>query len=123
MPTISQQKVVEPEAAPSASPTEIRGTSRKYGVLRAAAIIYKIIGWVICVGGSIFAVAAAVMIAQGVTFLGGIVPEVGGAVGVGAAVVGIVGVVISVLGGLFLLAFADLCNVAVDLKSNTRQRE
>jgi hypothetical protein len=63
------------------------------------------------------------MAAQGVTFLKDLVPEVAGAAGVGAAVIAVGGVVVSVLCGLFLVAFADLCNVAIDIEQNTRSQE
>jgi len=37
--------------------------------------------------------------------------------------IAIVGVIVSVLYGLFLLAFADLCYVLMDIERNTRAKE
>ncbi|MBM3142006.1 MAG: hypothetical protein FJ005_03015 [Chloroflexi bacterium] len=123
LPAASQQQVWEPQPTPGAKPTAREAPTRKYGALRAVAIIYNIIGWVICVGGSLLSIAAAVMAAQDVAFLKDLVPEVAGAAGVGAAVIAVGGVVVSVLCGLFLVAFADLCNVAIDIEQNTRLQE
>ena len=121
LPAVSQQQARAAQPAPADKPVaKVAAPPRKYGALRAVAIIYRIIGWVICVGGSLLSIAAAVMAAQGVTFLKDLVPEVAGAAGVGAAVVAVVGIIFSVLGGLFLLAFADLCCVAMDIEQNTR---
>jgi len=124
LPAIGQQQVSEAQPLASIRPAARKAPPQKYGVLRAVVIIYTIIGWVICVGGSILSIAAAVMAAQGVTFLENIVPEVAGATWIGAVIMGVGGVVVSVLGGLFLLAFAELCNVAIDIEQSTRsQRE
>jgi len=124
LPAVGQQQVLEAQPTPGAKPAAREAAPpRKYGALKAVAIIYKIIGWVICVGGSLLSIAAAVMAAQGVTFLKDLVPEVAGAAGVGAAVIAVGGVVVSVLCGLFLVAFADLCNVAIDIEQNTRLQE
>jgi hypothetical protein len=118
----AQQQVREAQPTLSAKLTGREAPSRRYRTLRAVAIIYGIIGWVICLGGSLLSIAAAVMAAQGVTFLEGLVPEVGGTMGVGAVVVAVGGIVVSVLVGLFLLAFAELCNVAIDIEQNTRSQ-
>jgi len=123
LPAAGQQQVLEAQPTPGAKPTAREAPTRKYGALRAVAIIYNIIGWVICAGGSLLSIAAAVMAAQGVTFLKDLVPEVAGAAWMGAAVIGIGGVVVSVLCGLFLVAFADLCNVAIDIEQNTKSQE
>jgi len=78
LPATTQQQVREAQPAPSEKTAGREMSSRKYRTLRAVAIIYGIIGWVICLGGSILSIAAAVMAAQNVTFLEGLVPEVGG---------------------------------------------
>jgi hypothetical protein len=123
LPLAIEQEVVELEPASGARPAVARTLPRKYGALRAVAVIYIIIGWVICVGGSLLSIAAAYMAAQGVTFLNNLVPEVAGAAWLGAVVIGIVGVVVSVLGGLFFVAFAELCNVVIDIEQNTRSKD
>jgi hypothetical protein len=123
LPIVRQQQVWEPQTAPAAEPTAVKAPPRKYGTLRAVAVVYMIIGWVICVGGSLLSIAVALMAAQGVAFLKGLVPQVAGAAWVGAAVIVVVGVVVSVLSGLLFLAFAELCNVAIDIEQNTRSKE
>lgn len=123
LPAISQQQVSEAQPMPDVRPAARKAPSPKYGVLRAVAIIYTIIGWVICVGGSVLSIAAAVMTAQGVTFLENLVPEVAGSTWIGVVIIGVGGVVVSVLGGLFLLAFAELCDVTIDIEQRTRSQE
>jgi hypothetical protein len=123
LPVVRQQQVWEPQPALAAEPTAVKAPPKKYGTLRAVAVFYMIIGWVICVGGSLLSIAAALMAAQGVTFLNNLVPQVAGAAWIGAAVIAVVGVVISVLSGLLFLAFAELCNVAIDIEQNTRSKE
>jgi len=94
--------------------------SRKYGALRAVATIYKIIGWVVMVGGTLFSIALAVIGARGAGEFSEFIPW-----GTGFGIVGIavVGVVVSILGGLFLVAFADLCYVLMDVERNTGSKE
>lgn len=94
--------------------------SRKYGALRAVAIIYKIIGWVVMIGGALFSIALAVIGTQGAGEFSEFIPWDAGLEIVGIAVVG---VVVSILGGLFLVAFADLCYVLMDVERNIRAKE
>ena len=123
LPIVTPQEVREPEPEPATSVVPVaKDLPRKYGALRAVATIHIIIGWVICVGGSLLSIVAALMAAQGVSFLNNLVPEVAGAAWLGAAVIGIGGVVVSVLWGLFLVAFGELCNVIIDVEQNTRAR-
>ncbi|MBL7062039.1 MAG: hypothetical protein ISS54_04820 [Dehalococcoidia bacterium] len=121
LPAASKQQVWEPQPAPSASPMAREAApSRKYGALRAVATIYKIIGWVVMVGGTLFSIALAVIGAQGAGEFSEFIPW-----GTGLGIVGIavVGVVVSILGGLFLVAFADLCYVLMDVERNTGAKE
>ncbi len=104
--------------APAATREAVPG--QKYAALRAVATVYKIIGWVVMVGGSLFSIALAVIAAQGAEELSQFIPLDVGIGAVGIAVVGIIG---SVLYGLFLLAFADLCYVLMDIEQNTRAEE
>ena len=123
LPAASQTEVWEPQPIPVAeskaieiAPVPIRG----YGALKAVATVYRIVGWVVMLGGTIFSVALAVIAAQGMEELVAFIP-----VGAGLGVVGIaiVGVVVSILLGLFLIAFADLCCVLIDIEGNTRSEE
>ncbi|MFC2049878.1 hypothetical protein ACFLTN_01705 [Chloroflexota bacterium] len=121
LPAASKQQVWESQPAPSVSPTAREVVpSRKYGALRAVATIYKIIGWVVMVGGTLFSIALAVIGAQGVGEFSEFIP-----LGAGLGIVGIavVGVIVSILGGLFLVAFADLCYVLMDVERNTGAKE
>ncbi len=104
--------------APAATREAVPG--QKYAALRAVATVYKIIGWVVMVGGSLFSIALAVIAAQGAEELSQFIPL---DVGIGAVGIAIVGIIGSVLYGLFLLAFADLCYVLMDIEQNTRAEE
>jgi len=121
LPAASKQQVREPQPAPSGRPMAREAApSRKYGALRAVAIIYKIIGWVVMIGGALFSIALAVIGTQGAGEFSEFIPWDAGLEIVGIAVVG---VVVSILGGLFLVAFADLCYVLMDVERNIRAKE
>ena len=121
LPAGDQQQAWGTQPAPSApAVTKEAVTVRKYAALRGVATIYKIIGWVVMVGGSLFSIALAVIAAQGVEQLKQFIPW---AQGVGMVGIAIVGVIVSVLYSLFLLAFAELCYVLMDIEENTRAKE
>ena len=121
LPAASKKQVWEPQPAPSAGPMAGEAApSRKYGALRAVATIYKIIGWVVMVGGTLFSIALAVIGAQGA---GGFSEFIPWGTGLGMVGIAVVGVIVSILGGLFLVAFADLCYVLMDVEKNTGAKE
>jgi hypothetical protein len=121
LPAASQRQVSEPQPAPSARPVAREAVPpRQYGALRAVATIYKIIGWVVMVGGSLFSIALAVIGVQGAGEFSEFIPW---GAGLGMVGIAIVGVIVSILCGLFLVAFADLCYVLMDIESNTRPEE
>src|SRR4030042_296658 len=118
LPVASQQEVWEPQPEPVAKPTPRKAApTTKYGALRAVATVYRIIGWVLMVGGTIFSIALAVIAAQGAGAFSEFIPW---STGPGMVGVAVVGVVVSILIGLFLLAFSDLCYVLIDIETNTR---
>jgi hypothetical protein len=117
----SKHQVEEPPPAPNASPMAREyAPSRKYGALRAVATIYKIVGWVVVVGGTLFSIALAVIGAQGSGEFSDFIPW---GTSLGMVGIAVVGVVVSILGGLFLVAFADLCHVLMDVERNTGAKE
>ena len=113
----------EPQQQPFAAQTSaVRAElpkPRKYGALRTVAIIYRILGWVICVGGSVASIIAGLMAAAGMSEFEDFTPWAGA----GAAVTIVAGILLSLLLGLGPLAFADLCYVQMDIEENTRQRQ
>ena len=123
-----QQQAWEAQPAPGA-PSAASGAAspQKYVFLVAAGIIFKVIGWVVLVGGILGSIAVAVMAAQGAMagLLGlldrglGIV-GISGVAGAGMAVLTFGGIIGSLLCGLGFLAFAELCNAAVAIEENTR---
>ena len=121
LPVAIQQPVWEPQPAAPAKPA-VKETvpSGKYGALRAVATVYRIIGWVVMIGGSLFSIALAVLALGGTGALTDFIPLSAGLGTVGIAVVGLIA---SILSGLFLVAFADLCYVLIDIEKNTRQEE
>jgi hypothetical protein len=89
----------------------------KYGALRAVATVYRIIGWVVMVGGSLFSIALAVLALGSTGALTDIIPL---SAGMGTVVIAVAGLIGSILSGLFLVAFADVCYVLIDIEKNTR---
>ncbi|UCH50626.1 MAG: hypothetical protein JSV54_06295 [Chloroflexota bacterium] len=121
LPIASQQDVWETETVPVAKPTSREtAPTTKYGALRAVATVYRIIGWVLMVGGTIFSIALAVIAVQGTGAFSDFIPW-----GTVPSMVGIaiVGLVVSMLLGLFLLAFSELCSVLIDIEFNTRSQD
>lgn len=121
LPIAVQQSVFETQPAAPAKPV-VKETMPpgKYGALRAIATVYRIIGWVVAVGGSLFSIALAVLALIGTGALTDFIPLSAGMGTVGIAVVGLVA---SILIGLFLVAFADVCYVLIDTEKNTRSKQ
>jgi hypothetical protein len=118
---VVQQPVAETQPITSAQPAvKEAAATGKYGVLRAVATIYRIIGWVVMIGGSLFSIALAVLAFSGSGTLSDIVPL---SAGMGTVGIAIVGLIASILSGLFLVAFADVCYVLIDIERNTRSKE
>jgi hypothetical protein len=121
LPAASQQQVWEAQATPGIESVAREAVPpRKYGALRAVATVYRIIGWVVMLGGSLFSIALAVIGVQGTGELSKFIPW---GAGFGMVGIAVVGVVVSILFGLFLLAFSDLCYVLMDIESNTKSEE
>ena len=101
--------------------------TRRYTILGASAIIFRIMGWVILVGGILGSIVLAVMAAlgsmgnlvdlldEGLSFIG-----ISGVAGAGLAVMVFGSIIGSLLWGLGLLAFADLCKAIIVIDDNTR---
>lgn len=121
LPLAIPQEVWEPEPAPAVKPMAKKAVpAPKYGALRAVATVYRVIGWVIMLGGTLFSIALAIIAVQGTEGLGKFIPW---GTSLGAVGIAAVGVIASILYGLFLIAFADLCYVLIDIESNTRSKE
>jgi len=120
LPAAIPQPVREPQPATSAKPA-VRETipSGKYGALRAVATVYRIIGWVVIIGGSLFSIALAVLALGGTGALADFIPL---SAGMGTVGIALVGLIVSILSGLFLVAFADVCYVLIDIEKNTRSK-
>ncbi|MFW6125949.1 MAG: hypothetical protein ACOC58_02470 [Chloroflexota bacterium] len=82
---------------------------RKYGALRTVAIVFTIIAWIVLILGVIGAIAAGVV---GIVGDMGVLPSVGIIIG---------GIIMAVVYFLFLLAFAQLIYLLVDVERNTRE--
>jgi hypothetical protein len=117
LPAAIPQPVQEPQpAAPTKPAVKETVPTGKYGALKAAATVYRIIGWVVMIGGSLFSIALAVLALGASGTLTELVPL---SAGLGTLGIAIVGLITSVLVGLFLIAFADLCHVLIDIEKNT----
>ncbi len=119
LPPIIQQVSAETQPVVPVKPaTKTIATPVKYSTLRAVATVYRIIGWVVMVGGSLFAIALAVMAFGATGTLTDFLPL---SAGLGTVAIAIIGLIASILTGLFLVAFADVCNLLIDIEKNTRQ--
>ena len=126
-----QKPVIEAKPEPEAKPVmESAALSEKYVLLSAASIIFRIIGWVVLVGGILGSIAIAVIIAQGaMPDLSNLLDRavgifgISGIPGAGVAAVTFGGIVGSLLCGLGMLAFSNLCNVVIAIQERTKSRE
>jgi hypothetical protein len=110
------------DTQPVATPTpEVKkpATSLKFGALRAVATVYRIIGWVVMIGGSFFSISLAIMSVGSTGALTDFLPL---SAGLGTVAIAIVALIASILTGLFLVAFADVCYVLIDIEKNTRPK-
>ena len=118
LPATIPQPVREAQPAASAKPViKETATSGRYGALRAVATVYRIIGWVVMIGGSLFSIALAVLAFGGTGALADSIPL---SAGMGTVGIAIAGLIASILFGLFLVAFSDVCSVLMDIEKNTR---
>jgi hypothetical protein len=94
---------------------------RKYGALRTVAVIITIIAWIILIVGVLGSLALGLLMILGTTYADGLAGDLL-AGGVVTAVITIVaGIIVSVLYFVFLLAFAQLIYLLVDVERNTRE--
>jgi hypothetical protein len=118
LPGAIPQPIQEPQPAATTETLVKKAVpSSKYGALKAAVTVYRIIGWVVMIGGSLFSIALAVLALGASGTLTEILPL---SAGLGTLGIAIVGLITSVLVGLFLIAFANLCHVLIDIETNTR---
>jgi hypothetical protein len=117
--TIPQPSPETQPAAPVRPAVRETSPAGKYGALRAVATVYRIIGWVVIIGGSLFSIALAVLALTGTGALADFIPL---SAGMGTVGIAIAGLITSILTGLFLVAFADVCLVLIDIEKNTRSK-
>jgi hypothetical protein len=137
--TVSQQVTAQqeqawetpPASAATAAPAmrKVVAASRKYILLNSAAIIFKIIGWVVLIGGILGSIVIGLLASQGamaglVSFMdkGMALVGVSGVAGAGMAVIVLVGIVCSLLSGLGMLAFAELSSAVIAINDNIRSQ-
>lgn len=99
-------------AAPVAKQTT---SSRRRGILNAAAIIFQIFGWIILVLGILASIAMAVFASIGGALMSA-VPGMGTMGGTAVIGIAIGGIVVSLLYGFGFLAFAEICYAVMDIK-------
>ncbi len=109
---------------PSAMPPETESQKKgpklgpKYGALRTVAAMYRVLGWVLLIGGSALSAAAATFATLGAhNLLGEDIPQIT-PTGFGGVAAGVGGMLVSVLMGLSALAFADICYLLIDIRTN-----
>jgi hypothetical protein len=123
LPIMSQQP---PLAQPAqAGTTIVRGAPaaqavarpRKHGILRTAAVIFQIFGWIVLVFGILVSIGVAVWAGMGGAFQS-LMPgmeTVGGVAAIGMAIGGIIA---SLLYGYGFLAFAEICYAIIEIQKD-----
>ena len=130
-------------AAPQQVPPETTATSytteaqfkpaavpQSFELLRIAAPVFRIVGWVVLAGGVTGSIAMALLMSQGaLAQLASLFGDVAGVLGLGAVATAVplmiivVGVTSSLLLGLGMLAFADLCTAVGDMEQRSRTNQ
>ena len=94
---------------------------RKYGALRTVAVIITIIAWIILIIGVLGSIAMGALIIAGTTYADGWTGDLLAGGVVAAVITFVVGIIVSVLHFVFLLAFAQLIYLLIDVERNTRE--
>ncbi len=94
---------------------DIAVSPRKRRVLRVAAIIFQIFGWIVLVGGCLVSIAMAVFAGLGGQFVP-VFPGITSFAGTTAIGMAIGGIVASLLYGFGFLAFAELCYAVIEIE-------
>ena len=110
---------VKPEALP-----------QSFEMLRIAAPIFRIVGWVVLAGGVVGSIAMALLMSQGALVpLATLLDSVAGVLGLGAVAAAVpmmlivVGITGSLLLGVGMLAFSDLCTAVGDMEERSRKKQ
>jgi len=119
-------QVVPPAGAKQAK-ERLATQARKYVLLGATVIIFKIGGWVVLAGGILSSIAVALLAAQGampglvdLMDRGMAVIGLSGVASAGLLILVLVGIIWSLLVGLGLLAFAELSSAVIAIYESTR---
>jgi hypothetical protein len=104
-----------PAAQPETETEEVKekaAVRSKYGLLRFAAIVFQVLGWIILVGG----IAGTLYVA-----LSGM--DTGFAWRYARIAILVGGIIVSLITGLTYLAYAELFKAVVNIEKNTRGQE
>jgi len=118
---------VVPPAGATQAKERLTTQPRKYVLLGATVVIFKIVGWVVLAGGILSSIAVALLASQGampglvdLMERGMAVIGASGVAGAGLAILVLVGIIWSLLAGLGLLAFAELSSAVIAIDESTR---
>jgi hypothetical protein len=127
-----QQVSPETQLTPKTTAAQFKPVAvpQNFQLLRIAAPVFRIVGWVVLAGGSVGTVAMALLMAQGaLTEFARLLGSLAGVLGLGAAAAAVplmviaVGVTGSLLLGIGMLAFADLCTAVGDVEERSRNQQ
>jgi hypothetical protein len=128
-PAVPQHTTLANKVIPNATTAQLKpeAVSQNFQLLRIAAPVFRIVGWVVLAGGVIGSLLMTLLISQGaltqLASLLGNAARILGLSGVSAAVplmVIAIGVTCSLLLGLGMLAFSELCNAVGDMEERSR---
>jgi hypothetical protein len=127
-----QQPAWEALAPSQAGMTESlpKALPQRFQFLGIAAPVFRIIGWVVLVGGSLGSIGVVMLMSQGALGeLLGLINHLMKILGLGAVIslakitMMLAGIIVSLLSGLSMLAFAELCDAIKALEARSQPRE
>ncbi|MBM3175746.1 MAG: zinc ribbon domain-containing protein, partial [Chloroflexi bacterium] len=126
------QPAWEAPAPPQASMTEPlpRALPQRFQFLGIATPVFRIIGWVVLIGGSLCSIGIFMLMSQGaLDGLSGLLNRLMEILGLGAVTslakiaMMLAGIIASLLSGLSMLAFAELCEAIKRVEARSQPRE
>jgi DNA-directed RNA polymerase subunit RPC12/RpoP len=108
---VEQEKTAPDVKEVRAEPAVVTGTPAvRYGIMNFAVVLFRVIGWIILIGGCLGSIAMIVFAIIGGSFLT-IIPGMDTLAGDMAVLFGIGSFVLSFIYGFAFIAFAELCRI------------
>jgi RNA polymerase subunit RPABC4/transcription elongation factor Spt4 len=121
--TVETEKATEEDKSTKVRPTpQQKTTVEGYGMLNFTTIVFRIVGWIILIGGCLVSIAIIVFAIIGGGFQT-LIPGLDTLIGDTAIAVGIGGFIFSFVYGLAFIAFAELCRAVIRIVNQISNRK